>query len=148
MPTNLPACDYRVDIDGDERIYCRHTSMIAPLNLVPGIACRVCHERTNICESPRPVPTDDELLEILQADPKEMPPLATQAWNLVGAVKDFVADGLKTVTTEQYEARLAICDECDQRVGDRCVKCGCHLSIKARGRAFKCPLRKWSEPTA
>ena len=71
------------------------------------------------------------------------PPLHRQAWNLARSLADFVADGCKTVSEEEYRMRLEICDRCDQRRGNRCLKCGCRLSLKARGRAFKCPLRKW-----
>jgi len=39
--------------------------------------------------------------------------------------------------------RLEICDTCDQRRRGRCLKCGCRLRLKARGRAFKCLLGKW-----
>jgi len=71
------------------------------------------------------------------------PPLRRQVWNLARSLADFLADGCKTLTQEQYRARLEICDRCDQRRGNRCLKCGCRLSLKARGRAFKCPLGKW-----
>jgi hypothetical protein len=71
------------------------------------------------------------------------PPLHRQAWNLARALADFVADGMKTVSEEEYQARLEICDGCDQRRGNRCLKCGCRLTLKARGRAFRCPLDKW-----
>lgn len=76
-------------------------------------------------------------------DPGQPPSLARQAWNLARSLADFVADGCKTVTPEQYQARLEICDGCDHRRGNRCMKCGCRLSLKAQGRAFKCPSDKW-----
>ena len=71
------------------------------------------------------------------------PSLLQQAWNLAGSLADFIADGCKTVTANEYRQRLEICDSCDQRRDNRCTKCGCRLSLKARGRAFKCPLEKW-----
>ena len=74
---------------------------------------------------------------------QKMPSLARQAWNLARSLADFVADGCKTVTREQYQARLEICDSCDHRRNNRCMKCGCRLSLKAQGRAFKCPAGKW-----
>ena len=74
---------------------------------------------------------------------ESMPPLSKQAWNLVTSLSDFVSDGMKLVPEEEYRARLTICDKCDHRVNNRCQKCGCKLSIKARGRAFKCPVAKW-----
>ncbi len=79
-----------------------------------------------------------------QSRPTSGPPsLARQAWNLARSLADFVADGCKTVTAEQYEHRLAICDGCDHRRSNRCMKCGCRLSLKAQGRAFQCPEGKW-----
>jgi hypothetical protein len=71
------------------------------------------------------------------------PPLAQQMWNLARSLADFVADGCKTVDEEQYRQRLEICDACRYRRDNRCMKCGCFLSMKARGRAFKCPVRLW-----
>ena len=72
-----------------------------------------------------------------------MPPVLRQAWNLAVSLKDFVMDGLTTVSRNEYEARLQICDSCNHRQDDRCLRCGCHLSVKARGRAFKCPAGLW-----
>jgi hypothetical protein len=72
-----------------------------------------------------------------------MPSLAAQAWNLAGSLADFLADGCRTVRPDDYQRRLEICDGCDQRRGNRCLQCGCRLHLKARGRAFACPLNKW-----
>jgi hypothetical protein len=80
-----------------------------------------------------------------QSQPAKFPPLHPQAWNLARSLADFVADGMKTVSQQEYETRLKICDTCDQRRGNRCLKCGCRLSLKARGRTFQCPLGKWPE---
>lgn len=71
------------------------------------------------------------------------PPLQQQAWNLAMSLAAFVADGLKTVDEKQYQERLEICDVCEHRRGNRCLRCGCWLTLKVRGRAFKCPEEKW-----
>ena len=74
------------------------------------------------------------------------PPKATRmAWNLANSIKDFVADGLRTVDSEEYERRLKICDSCDRRDGNRCMECGCFLALKAKGRVFECPIGKWKK---
>lgn len=75
--------------------------------------------------------------------PMKPPSLARQAWNLAESLAGFVADGCHLVSAEHYRQRLEICDVCDARRDNRCMKCGCRLSLKARGRAFKCPLDKW-----
>jgi hypothetical protein len=85
----------------------------------------------------------DERQSETQRPQGRFPPLHRQAWNLARSLAEFLADGCKTLTEEQYLARLDVCDSCDQRRDNRCLKCGCRLSLKARGRAFKCPLAKW-----
>ena len=75
---------------------------------------------------------------------KRPPSLARQAWNLAQSLADFVADGCKTVSEEDHRRRLKICDTCDHRRNNRCMKCGCRLSLKARGTAFKCPEGHWN----
>jgi len=92
----------------------------------------------------RSCPGIGRVLEEDQAlSPQRPPSLARQAWNLARSLTDFVVDGCKTVTQKQYEARLEICDGCDHRRNNRCMKCGCRLSLKAQGRAFTCPEGKW-----
>lgn len=73
------------------------------------------------------------------------PSLVRQAWNLAESLASFVADGCHLVTAEQYRQRLEICDACEARRDNRCMKCGCRLSLKARGRAFQCPAGKWPD---
>lgn len=76
-------------------------------------------------------------------DPAQVPGFATMAWNLASSLLAFVADGLTTVTAEQYRERLQICDTCDKRTGATCTLCGCNTEIKAHGRAFQCPQNLW-----
>jgi hypothetical protein len=71
------------------------------------------------------------------------PGLLKKAWSVSVAMAWFAADGMKTTSKEEYQARLEICDSCDLRKGNKCRKCGCSLSVKASGRAFQCPLDKW-----
>jgi hypothetical protein len=73
----------------------------------------------------------------------QMPPFRTQAWNLVTALAAFVADGLRCVTEKQYIERLRICDACRYRKDNRCLRCGCVLVVKAKGRTFTCPEKQW-----
>jgi hypothetical protein len=75
--------------------------------------------------------------------PRQPLGLAQRAWNLAESLAAFIADGLQTVTKEQYQQRLEICDQCDRREGGMCLECGCLLAIKARIRVSHCPLEKW-----
>lgn len=83
---------------------------------------------------------DDKTVDRQSQSP---PPLRRQAWNLARSLAAFVADGCRTVDAEQYRQRLETCDTCEHRRNGRCMKCGCRLAIKARGRAFRCPIDKW-----
>lgn len=74
---------------------------------------------------------------------------AKMAWNLTKALTAFVADGLRTVDTEEYRRRLSICDGCEQlntKTG-RCRVCGCFVAAKAVGRVWQCPIGQWDADT-
>ena len=143
MAMPLPSCDLRITTDIAGKYFCRHSAVKVSGFLVPGSACVSCPVRLIPCDSPRDIPSGEEL-ERLSSETAS-PSLVTMAWNFAVAVRDFVADGCTTVSNEVYEHRLEICDECDQRVGHSCKKCGCQLALKARGRAFECPLSKWTD---
>jgi hypothetical protein len=54
-----------------------------------------------------------------------------------------VGDGCALVDDAEYRRRLQVCHACDRRRGRRCTECGCWIGVKARGRAFICPLGRW-----
>ena len=72
-----------------------------------------------------------------------MPSLGSQAWNLTKSLALFVADVCRLVSSEEYARRLGICDGCELRYGTRCRMCGCTLVLKAKGRRWHCPIKKW-----
>ena len=101
------------------------------------------------CGRKLPAWASDSLHATCSADPRnaKMPSAPKRVWNLAKALVDFVADGCKTVTRAEYEARLRVCDSCELRSGVWCrhPDCGCNREIKAHGRAWKCPVGKWVE---
>lgn len=115
--------------------------------------CRICNiltpaDRKYTPDPPtRPCPgigrIMDEPVRHVPACAKRPPSLVRQAWNLTRSLADFVADGCKLVDRDEYQRRLEVCDVCEFRRGNQCLECGCRLSIKAQGRAFKCPQNKW-----
>ena len=55
-----------------------------------------------------------------------------------------IIKGNKSVSSEEVEARMAICHDCQFFVNDeRCAKCGCFVRFKARLRTGACPIGKW-----
>lgn len=79
------------------------------------------------------------------AHPQTFPPITAQVFDFLAAIADFVADGCTLVTREQYGRRMQVCDNCDRRRHNRCLECGCQLSVKAQGRVFQCPLGRWDD---
>ncbi len=73
------------------------------------------------------------------------PPLSTQVASFLGAVVAFVGDGCVLVNDTEHRRRLDVCRTCDRRAGRRCAACGCWIAMKARGRAFSCPLGRWED---
>lgn len=55
------------------------------------------------------------------------------------AVRDFVADGFRTVSRDEYHARLRVCEACERRSRLFCGPCGCLIAAKAVPRAARCP---------
>jgi hypothetical protein len=111
-----------------------------------GVRCSFCHAPLGTlgpCPGPQPLPQPTTRPSLPAVTTTTAPPITTQVWNVTTALASFVGDGFKTVTTEQYQARLDICDGCEFRTGNRCNACGCYLSLKAKGRAFQCPKNKW-----
>jgi hypothetical protein len=80
---------------------------------------------------------------IENATEQSLPPLTAQATNLFQSVVAFVGDGCALVDDTEYCQRLQTCRACDRRTGERCTACGCWIALKARGRAFACPLGRW-----
>ena len=135
--TDLPHCELRVATAEANVYFCQHTLVRTPGNLVNRAICNQCSARHLPCAEPR-TPQDKS------AD-SGTPSLLRMGWDVAKSLVAFAADGARTVSKEQYGVRLEICDGCDRRRNDRCLACGCRLSWKARGRAFRCPLGKWPD---
>jgi hypothetical protein len=85
----------------------------------------------------------DEAAVAEAAPEQSFPPLTAQAANLLQSVVAFVGDGCALVDDTDYRRRLETCRACDRRNDKRCTACGCWIALKARGRAFSCPLGRW-----
>lgn len=76
-------------------------------------------------------------------DKSTFPPLITQFRSFTEAVKRWVFDGFKVVTSSVYRRRRSICMKCKFRKGWRCKTCGCNVKVKAWGRMERCPRKYW-----
>lgn len=55
----------------------------------------------------------------------------------------FIGDGMKTVSNEERQRRINICNACPMKSGNRCGICTCDLAAKAAMRLEQCPVSKW-----
>lgn len=82
-----------------------------------------------------------------EAEAKKMnaaePTLKDKIYSFAHALAKYVASGFTNVKTEEYEARLKICETCEHNKGGVCELCGCNLSIKAQWATEECPMGKW-----
>ena len=120
-------------------VVCSHPHVLAPEG-ADLETCRICFE-AGVFFDEHPI-----------ADHRQVKRSANRAlwskpWNLVKSMRDFVADGCRTLSLEDYRARLMVCTYCPERDRNTCSICGCHLNLKARGRAFRCPRDRWPPPS-
>jgi len=128
-----PVCRSRTTVSHDNlSAICSHKQVRIQGNLVSRQLCELCTLRDTA--QPEASVSGSEALTFRKL-----------GWDLAVAVTSFVADGARTVSQSEYEARIRICSTCDRRRGNRCRECGCQLSLKARGRVFSCPLDKWDK---
>ena len=77
--------------------------------------------------------------------PLKLPPVREQVSNFLKAFARLAGDSFRCVGQEEFDRRVEICMACELfiRRSGRCSKCGCYGSLKARGRVWECPIRKW-----
>lgn len=68
--------------------------------------------------------------------------LARDAWH---AARRSAEGAPLLLPSEAAAARLHVCASCPSLHGDRCVECGCYMTIKAHLAAMHCPLGKWPD---
>ena len=47
------------------------------------------------------------------------------------------------VPPEEYERRLALCQDCDKLNEGTCGACGCYVELRAASNVSHCPHKKW-----
>ena len=105
--------------------------------------------------------SEEDFLEIrrtFKKDKMKMPPASVMLKNLLNAGKDEISaiiEKKEPVTNEEIARRLSVCALCefytpniaelseDQKAQNRCVKCGCYMSLKSRLRSADCPVGTW-----
>lgn len=61
----------------------------------------------------------------------------------IDSVKSVAAGEGLSITAEQAETRLKICESCEFYSNSRCTKCGCYMAVKTHLKAANCPVNKW-----
>jgi len=80
---------------------------------------------------------------------KSMPSMSQMVQNVghsvVKNVRSVASGNALKISEEDKNSRLDICKSCEffESVKQRCLKCGCFLSVKTYLKAEKCPINKW-----
>jgi len=63
--------------------------------------------------------------------------------NFTSTLAQHAMNGNKYVEDHIYQHRLDICNGCEDREGEYCKWCGCHLPSKCWWEVAKCDKDKW-----
>ena len=75
---------------------------------------------------------------------QKMPGLFKQGKNFIGSAAKHIAGGAKESSSELFKARMDACNSCEFKTeGERCLKCGCFVKLKAKWESADCPIGKW-----
>ena len=71
--------------------------------------------------------------------------------DMARTVAEYVASLDESVRTPEdvYQARLGICQDCDQLMNGTCRLCGCYAETRAAKKGQQCPMvpAKWDKYT-
>ncbi|KKM21304.1 hypothetical protein LCGC14_1636770 [marine sediment metagenome] len=87
--------------------------------------------------------------KIITPDRKiKYPSLPRMGMNFAKATGKHIASGFKKRSKQEQELVKTICQKCSEyvletKIGPRCKKCGCCVSLKKRWATSRCPLGKW-----
>jgi len=137
MSTEAPCRHRGAALEGGN-FECFHPQLLLPEGSNTE-TCRVCRE-AGIFFDAEPIEVEHTIKRSKDYS------LWSRPWNLLKSLRDFTKDGCRTLSVDDYKRRLDVCTACPQRERNKCGICGCYLSLKARGRAFRCPLDKWPAP--
>lgn len=145
------------DILKDEIEYrinsCKHRScscagakcLLDPINIID-VTKDDCRKCPLVQSDPEPDPSKG-----FGGNISAKPSLIDRAMSLGKSVINHVAAGAPTLTDEQAQARLDICQKCEHVLqntvlGPQCGVCRCFLKVKTRMALEVCPLQppKWS----
>ena len=138
---------------GDPRVLLSRsgTEVIGSVSALLDEAARMAAMRPTVAEemAPREQAALEETARMLAEEKLDSFPsffqmargLARDAWH---AARQTAGGAPLLLPAETAAARLETCRRCSSFRDDRCVECGCFMSIKAHITAMRCPLDKWT----
>lgn len=113
----------------------------------PDIPCPSCNKDKDKEKETENNIKESELTKALpeEKQPIQMPSLWEQAKNLTKATVTHVASGMGELTSEEQQARLDLCGQCQffDNNKKRCGKCGCMMLVKTKWPSASCPIGLW-----
>lgn len=132
---------------GDSRVVLRREGAEALRTVLEDVrhAARLAASRPTVAEEAANLEHTERMLASERLD--HFPPffrmartLARDAWHAARSTAEGAPLLLDSVAAA---ARLGVCEACPSLRGDRCVECGCYMTIKAHIASTACPLDKW-----
>ena len=84
-----------------------------------------------------------------ESENNQMPPIMTQAFSFIKAAGyagyRFASTGKSLVPRKISDLRIRLCNECNVRIGSRCIHCGCNMPIKVHLFDSECKDGKWGK---
>lgn len=79
--------------------------------------------------------------------PNKMPNATSMAKDIaataLNAMRMAIRSGEILAQDDIIKKRITTCNSCDRKMGARCTKCGCYISLKTAVAAATCPIGKW-----
>lgn len=153
MTELIPECRWRGCLQDNGKYQCFISSQFSDkpkLNAPNGMSPSVCVEinpATGRVKCPYIDRPADELKPQGEA-PEGSPSLSTKLIGLGTSLLNFALKGFPVVSTEVKEERLAICQKCEEYLGEdlvspKCRACGCYLELKVSMATEACPKKLW-----
>lgn len=128
---------------------CGHKNVFTPLQIINEHICSICQFQSRQIDQSKlrtQLPIVDP--EMLVAHPNynpsgSQPSLFDMGRTFLSSTARYVMGGAKTVSKEEYDERMAICNSCEHRDGFRCILCTCRLDKKCARSTEECPIKKW-----
>lgn len=135
-------CAYRSEINLQiKRCHCSNKMVKVPNGCIPIAVCEGCPWAARVMNESMLRKSGENV--IAQNPNFKQPGIIEMGTNFVKSTVKHVVNGAETVSQEEHQQRLNICNGCEYKVGNSCKLCGCCLIKKTKWKVSECPIGRW-----